>query len=76
MQTKVHIKDPLLFIAESSLCGDCGFPLKQYVAMTICLMSNSRGYKNQCALEASLNQTNFYLIFMNADYHKSVPIQI
>ena len=26
---KVHIKDPLLLIGKSSLCGDSGFPLKK-----------------------------------------------
>ena len=56
---KVHIKDSLLLIGKSSLCGDSGFHLKKYVTMTICLMSNSRWYENQCALEALLNKTNF-----------------
>ena len=26
---EVHIKDPLLFIGKSSVCGDSGFPLKE-----------------------------------------------
>ena len=39
---KVHIKDPLLLIRKSSLCGDSKFPLQKYVTMTICLTSNSR----------------------------------
>ena len=56
---KVHIKDPYLLIGKSSLCGDNGFPLKKYVSMTICLTSNSRWYEHQCALEVSLNKTNF-----------------
>ena len=38
---KVHIKDPLLLIEKSSLCGDSRFPLKKYVTMTICLTSNN-----------------------------------
>ena len=38
---KVHIKDPLLLIGKTSLCGDNGVPLKKYVTITICLMSNS-----------------------------------
>ena len=56
---KVHIKDPLLLIGKSSLCGDSGLPSKKYVTMTICLMSNSWWYENQCSLEVSLNKTNF-----------------
>ena len=56
---KVHIKDPLLHVGKSSLCGNSGFPLKKYVTMTTCLMSNSQWYENQCALEESLNKTNF-----------------
>ena len=39
---KVHIKDPLMLIGMSSLCGDRGLPLKKYVTMTICLTSNSQ----------------------------------
>ena len=39
---EVHIKDPLLLIGKSSLCGNRGFPLKKYISMTICLTSNSR----------------------------------
>ena len=57
---KVHIKDPLLLIGESSLCGDGRVPLKKYVRMTICVLSsNNQRYENKCALEASLNKTNF-----------------
>ena len=44
---------------DSSLCGDSRFRLKNYVTMTICLMSNSRKCINQCTLKASLNETNF-----------------
>ena len=54
---KVHIKDPLLLIRKSSLCSDSRFPLKKYVTVTICLMSNS-WYENQCAVQASLNKTS------------------
>ena len=32
---KVHIKDPLLLIEKSSLCGDSGFPSKKCVNVTI-----------------------------------------
>ena len=39
---KVHAKDPLLLIVKGSLSGNSGFPLKIYVTMTICLMSNSQ----------------------------------
>ena len=39
---RAHIKDPLLLIGKSSLCGDSGFHLKKYVTMTICLLSSSR----------------------------------
>ena len=53
------IKDPLLLIRKSSLCGDSGLCLKKYVIMAICLMSNHQWYETQCALEASLNETNF-----------------
>ena len=56
---KVYIKDPLLLIGKSSICGDNGFPLKKYVTMTICLTANSRWYESQYALERSLNKTNF-----------------
>ena len=32
---KVHIKDPLLLIEKSSLCGGSGFPSKTCVNVTI-----------------------------------------
>ena len=60
---KVHMKDPLLLIGKSSLCSDRGFPLKKYVTMIMRLMSNSRWYENQCALEVSWNKTNFPFYF-------------
>ena len=58
---KLHIKDPLLLIRKSSLCGDRGFPLKKYVTMNIRLMFNCRLYEKQYVLEMSLNKTNFPL---------------
>ena len=39
---KVHIKDPLLLIEKSSLCGGSGFPSKTCVNVTIWLTSNNR----------------------------------
>ena len=60
---KVHIQNTLLFIIKSTLGGNSRFPLKKCVRITICLMSNSRCYENQCALEASLNKTNFLFTF-------------
>ena len=43
--------------------------VSSYVAMTICLMSNSRQYENQCALEALLNKTNFHTHRDESDLH-------
>ena len=40
--------------------------IKKYVTMMICLMSNNWWYENQCALEASLNKTNFPFCIHNA----------
>ena len=39
---KVHIKDPLLLIEMSSLCGGSGFPSKKCVNVTIWMTSNNR----------------------------------
>ena len=39
---KVHIKDPLLIIEKSSLCGGSGFPSKKCVNVTIWMTSNNR----------------------------------
>ena len=36
------------------------------VTMTICLMSNSRLYGNECALEALLNKTNLPFLYNQA----------
>ena len=58
---KVHIKDPLLLIEKSSLCGGSGFPSKKCVNVTIWMTSNNRWLdKNQCVPVASLNKTNFW----------------
>ena len=56
---KVHIHDPLMLNRKGSLCDDSSPPLKKYLTMTICLMSNSQSYEYPCALEASLYKTNF-----------------
>ena len=48
---KVRTKVPFLLIRNSSLCGKSRFPLKKYVTITLCLMSNSWCYENQCALD-------------------------
>ena len=56
---KVLIKDLLLLIGKSSLCGDTRCPPKKYVTMTICLVFISLAIGHRCALEASLNKTNF-----------------
>ena len=39
---KVHIKDHLLLIEKSSLCGGSGFPSKKCVNVTIWMTSNNR----------------------------------
>ena len=39
---KVHIKDPLLLIEKSSLCGGIGFPSNKCVNVTIWMTSNNR----------------------------------
>ena len=39
---KMHIKDPLLLIEKSSLCGGSGFPSKKCVNVTIWMTSNNR----------------------------------
>ena len=51
----VHIKEPLLLIKKSSLCGDSGFPfsLSEW-SLTICLTPYNRIYN---MLSASLNKT-------------------
>ena len=37
----MHIKEPLLLIEKSSLCGGSGFPLSLFeLSFTICLMPN------------------------------------
>ena len=55
----VHIKEPLLLIDKSSLCGGSGFPLSlSEWSLTICLMPYNHR-KN--VLSASLNKTFFSL---------------
>ena len=51
----MHIKEPLLLIGKSSLCGGSGFPLSlSQWAFTICLTPYNR---KQNMLSASLNKT-------------------
>ena len=59
----VHIKEPLLLINKSSLCGGSGFPfsLSEW-SLTICLTPNNR---RQNVLSASLNKTFLSLTFEN-----------
>ena len=57
LSVKVPIKEPLVVIIKSRLSVESEFPLKKHVTMIICLTSNSWGY--ECALEASLNKTNY-----------------
>ena len=56
----VHIKEPLLLIDKSSLCGGSGFPfsLSEW-SLTICLTPYNRRYN---VLSASLNKTFLSLI--------------
>ena len=51
----VHIKEPLLLIGKSSLCGGSGFlfSLSEW-SLTICLMPYNRKYN---VLSASFNKT-------------------
>ena len=57
----VHIKEPLLLIDKSSLCGGSGFPfsLSEW-SLTVCLMPYNRK-KNM--LSASLNKNISFLRF-------------
>ena len=51
----VHIKEPLLLIIKSSLCGGSGFPFSlSELSLTICLTPYNR---KQNVLSASLNKT-------------------
>ena len=52
----VHIKEPLLLIGKSSLCGGSGFPLSlsEWSFFTICPTPYNR---KQNDLSASLNKT-------------------
>ena len=51
----VHIKEPLLLLGKSNLCGGSGFPfsLSEW-SLTICLTPYNRKYN---VLSASLNKT-------------------
>ena len=53
---KLYIKDPLLHIRKNSPCGDSGFPLRKYVTMTLCLMSNSRWYEKSMCSQGVIKQ--------------------
>ena len=45
----VHIKEPLLLIGKSSLCGGSGFPLSlSEWSLTICLTPYNRKFKKMC----------------------------
>ena len=51
----MHIKEPLLLIGKSSLCGGSGFPLSlSEWSFTICVTPYNRKYN---VLSASLNKT-------------------
>ena len=51
----MHIKEPLLLIGKSSLCGGSGFPLSlSEWSSTICVTPYNRKYN---VLSASLNKT-------------------
>ena len=62
----VHIKEPLLLIGKSSLCGGSGFPfsLSEW-SLTICLMPYNRRKK---VLSVSLNKTFFSLSIYCTEY--------
>ena len=64
----VHIKEPLLLIGKSSLCGGCGFPfsLSEW-SLTICLTPYNR---RSNVLSASLNKT--FLSLSNNSYIRSL----
>ena len=65
----VHIKEPLLLIEKSSLCGGSGFPLSlSEWSFTICLTPYNRKLN---VLSASLNKTfPSFLPFRNLCQHK------
>ena len=48
---KVHMKDCMLLIGKSSLCDNSGFPLQPMIWRSMCC--------RECAVETSLNKTNF-----------------
>ena len=63
----VHIKEPLLLIDKSSLCGVSGFPfsLSEW-SLTICLTPYNRRYN---VLSASLNKTFISLSYYYYFYY-------
>ena len=68
----VHIKEPLLLIDKSSLCGGSGFPfsLSEW-SLTICQMPYNRRYN---VLSASLNKT---FLSLSYDIGKLLyPVQV
>ena len=67
----MHIKEPLLLIGKSSLCGGSGFPLSlSEWSFTICLTPYNRK-KN--VLSASLNKTFPSFISASKGYECMLP---
>ena len=67
----VHIKEPLLLIGKSSLCGGSGFPfsLSEW-SLTICLTPYNRKYN---VLSASLNKKFLSLSVLCRDQRDVAP---
>ena len=64
----VHIKEPLLFIDKSILCGGSGFPLSlSEWSFTICLMLYNR------KVSASLNKTFLSLFLCHRQTAQLIP---
>ena len=70
----MHIKEPLLLIGKSSLCGGSGFPfsLSEW-SLTICLTSYNCIYKN--VLSVSLNKT-FPSFLPSCTYHSRLLLEL
>ena len=67
----MHIKEPLLLIGKSSLCGGSGFPLSlSEWSSTICVTPYNRKYN---VLSASLNKT-FPSTFRFCGFDLSCPM--
>ena len=67
----VHIKEPLLLIDNSSLCGGSGFPFSlSELSLTICLTPYNHR-KN--VLSASLNKTFLSLSHFLSSLHEQLP---